>query len=385
MKIRDNIEYVGVTDNQIDLFEGQYHVPNGVSYNSYVIIDEKIAIMDSVDAIASENWLNNIKIVLKGRKPDYLIVSHLEPDHGGSIECLIKEYPDITLIGNVKTKGMLPLFFDTDYSEKMEVVKENDTLNLGAHELVFMMAPMVHWPEVMVSYEKNSKVLFSADGFGKFGTLDTDENWDDEARRYYLNIVGKYGVQVQNLLKKASTLDIEVIAPLHGPVLKENLNHYLGLYDKWSRYESESNGVLIACASIHKNTYEACLKLKEELEILGCKDICLIDLARFDEAEALSKAFYYKKMVLACSTYDGGLFPPMESFLNHLKAKTYRNRIIGLMENGSWAPMANKKMIESLSLMKDLDICEHNVTLKGKMKDANLMDIKELAAEILNK
>ncbi|MBR2403615.1 MAG: FprA family A-type flavoprotein [Lachnospiraceae bacterium] len=381
--ITDSILYVGVDDKTIDLFESQYVVPNGISYNSYVILDEKVTLMDTVDSRATEKWLDNLDKALDGRGVDYLVVSHMEPDHAGNIKNLIDRYPDMQIVGNAKTFAMIPQFFDVDITEKSVTVKEGDTLSLGKHTLQFFMAPMVHWPEVMVAYEQSEKILFSADGFGKFGALDTDEAWTCEARRYYFNIVGKYGAQVQALLKKAATLDIQMICPLHGPILKEDLGYYIGKYDIWSKYEPEDEGVFIAYASIHGNTAKAAKKLAEMLEEKGAKRVAIADLARDDMAEAVEDAFRHDKLVLASSTYDGGLFPCMEDFLSHLKAKNFQKRTVGLMENGTWAPMAAKKMKEYLEGMKEITICEPVVTIKSAMKEDTLKVMEELAEKLI--
>ena len=381
--ITDSILYVGVDDKTIDLFESQYVVPNGISYNSYVILDEKVALMDTVDNRATEEWLANLDNALSGRSIDYLVVSHMEPDHAGNIKNLIDRYPEMKIVGNAKTFAMIPQFFDVDIAERSVAVKEGDTLSLGKHTLQFFMAPMVHWPEVMVAYEQSEKILFSADGFGKFGALDTDEAWTCEARRYYFNIVGKYGAQVQALLKKASTLDIRRICPLHGPILKEDLGYYIGKYDIWSKYEPEDEGVFIAFASIHGNTAKAAKKLAEMLEEKGAKRVAIADLARDDIAEAVEDAFRHDKLVLASSTYDGGLFPCMEDFLSHLKAKNFQKRTVALMENGTWAPMAAKKMREYLEGMREITICEPVVTIKSAMKEETLKVMKELAEKLV--
>ena len=381
--ITDSILYVGVDDKTIDLFESQYEVPNGISYNSYVILDEKVALMDTVDSRATEEWLDNLDKALAGRSIDYLVVSHMEPDHAGNIKNLIDRYPEMKIVGNAKTFAMIPQFFDVDITDRSVAVKEGDTLSLGKHILQFFMAPMVHWPEVMVAYEQSEKILFSADGFGKFGALDTDEAWTCEARRYYFNIVGKYGAQVQALLKKAATLDIQMICPLHGPILKEDLGYYIGKYDIWSKYEPEDEGVFIAYASIHGNTAKAAKKLAEMLEQKGAKRVAIADLARDDMAEAVEDAFRHDKLVLASATYDGGLFPCMEDFLSHLKAKNFQKRTVGLMENGTWAPMAAKKMREVLEGMKEITICEPTVTIKSAMKEETLKVMEELAEKLV--
>lgn len=381
MFVTDSVKYIGVDDKDIDLFESQYVVPEGVSYNSYVIIDEKITIMDTVDARATEEWLANLDKALEGKKPEYLVVSHLEPDHAANIRRVAEIYPDMKLIGNAKTFQMLPQFFeDFDISDRTVVVKEGDEISIGSHTLQFFMAPMVHWPEVMVTYEKSEKILFSADGFGKFGAIDSDddEGWACEARRYYINIVGKYGAQVQALLKKAATLDIEIICPLHGPVLNENLGYYIEKYDIWSSYRPEDEGVLVAYASIHGNTAQAAKKCAEMLEAKGIENVDLMDLSRDDMAEAIEAAFQYDRMVLACATYDGGLFPVMEDFLNHLKSKNYQKRKVALIENGSWAPMAAKKMTDMLQTMKEIEICDKTVTIKSAVKQSDIAEIQAL-------
>ena len=381
--ITDSILYVGVDDKTIDLFESQYEVPNGISYNSYVILDEKVALMDTVDSRATEEWLDNLDKALAGRSIDYLVVSHMEPDHAGNIKNLIDRYPEMKIVGNAKTFAMIPQFFDVDITDRTVSVKEGDALSLGKHTLQFFMAPMVHWPEVMVAYEQSEKILFSADGFGKFGALDTDEAWTCEARRYYFNIVGKYGAQVQALLKKAATLDIQMICPLHGPILKEDLGYYIGKYDIWSKYEPEDEGVFIAYASIHGNTAKAAKKLAEMLEQKGAKRVAIADLARDDMAEAVEDAFRHDRLVLASATYDGGLFPCMEDFLSHLKAKNFQKRTVGLMENGTWAPMAAKKMREYLEGMKEITICEPVVTIKSAMKEETLKVMEELVEKLV--
>lgn len=383
MKISNSVVYIGVNDKTIDLFESQYKVPNGVSYNSYVILDEKVAVMDTVDKRATKEWLENLSEALQGRSVDYLVVSHLEPDHASNIQKLAELYPDMKIVGNAKIFSMLPQFFTLDVSERSVVVKEGDTLNLGSHTLQFFMAPMVHWPEVMVEYEQSEKILFSADGFGKFGALDVEEEWTDEARRYFINIVGKYGTQVQNLLKKAATLDIQMICPLHGPVLKENLGYYIDKYLTWSSYEPEEEGVVIAYASIHGNTAKAAEKLSEILKEKGAKAVRNFDLARDDMAEAVAEAFRYDKLVLMSPTYDGALFPCMEDFLYHLKVKTYKKRSVGIVENGSWAPMAGKLMKAYLETMKDIQICEPVVSIKSVMKEADEKNLEALAEAIL--
>lgn len=383
MKISNSVVYIGVNDKTIDLFESQYKVPNGVSYNSYVILDEKVAVMDTVDKRVTEQWLENLSQALNGRSVDYLVVSHLEPDHASNIQKLAELYPNMKIVGNAKIFSMLPQFFTMDFSDRSVVVKEGDTLSLGSHTLQFFMAPMVHWPEVMVEYEQSEKILFSADGFGKFGALDVEEDWTDEARRYFINIVGKYGTQVQNLLKKAATLDIQTICPLHGPVLKENLGYYIDKYLTWSSYEPEEEGVVIAYASIHGNTAKAAEKMAEILKEKGAKAVRSFDLAREDMAEAVSEAFRYDKLILMSPTYDGALFPCMEDFLYHLKVKTYKKRTVGIVENGSWAPMAGKLMKAYLETLKDIQICEPVVSIKSVMKEADEKNLETLAEALL--
>ena len=381
--ISDSIKYIGVDDTTLDLFESQYIVPNGVSYNSYLILDEKIAVMDTVDARKTKEWFDNLDKELKERVPDYLIVSHLEPDHSANIQLFTEKYKEAKLVLSAKAKAMLPQFFNIEgLDERCIVVKEGEELDLGNHHLKFIMAPMVHWPEVMVEYETTEKVLFSADGFGKFGALSHEEDWACEARRYYFNIVGKYGAPVQALLKKASTLDIEMICPLHGPILKDNLDYYLNKYQIWSSYQSEDEGVLVASASIHGNTKEVALKIVDLLKEKGVK-VAFTDLTRDDMAEAVEDAFRYSKMILAGATYDGGVFAPMEDFLHRLQHKGYQNKKVGLIENGSWAPLANKVMKDLLSPMKNITICENTVTIKSTYKDENLEAINNLIEEII--
>ncbi len=377
MEIAKDTFYIGVDDHDIDLFEGQYIVPNGISYNSYVIMDEKIAVMDTVDLRGEDEWFSKLSEVLGGRKPDYLVVSHMEPDHSGSILRLVKEFPDVTLVGNAKTFTFMSQFFNIDLTDKKLVVKEGDTLKLGGHELSFIMAPMVHWPEVMVTYDSSSKILYSADGFGKFGTLDTDEDWTCEARRYYMNIVGKYGAQVQALLKKFAARDIQTICPLHGPILKENLGYYIGKYDVWSSYMPEDKGIVIACASIHGNTKKAAYKLAEKLESKGEK-VSVFDLSRDDIAEVVEDAFRYDRLVLASPTYDGGLFPAMDMFLARLKSKGYKKRKVGFMENGTWAPMAAKHMRAIVETLQDIEIIEPVVTIRSALNDDSEKMMDEL-------
>lgn len=378
----DSVKYIGANDRELDLFEGQYPIPNGVSYNSYVIIDEKIAVMDTVDARKGDQWLENLEEQLGGRTPNYLVVSHLEPDHSANIKTFTQKYPSAVLVGNAKTFQMLPQFFDIDAAVEKLTVKEGDTLSLGRHELTFIMAPMVHWPEVMVEYESCEKILFSADGFGKFGALDADEDWACEARRYYFNIVGKYGGPVQTLLKKAAKLEIKTICPLHGPVLTENLSYYINLYDIWSSYKPETDGVFIACASVYGNTKNAALKLKELLEEKGIKT-AFSDLTRDDVAEAVEDAFKYPVTVLAAASYDGGVFPPMESFLCHLKSKAFQGRKIGIIENGSWAPSAARTMKGMLESMKNITVCENTVTVKSAFRESDIPALEALADELL--
>ena len=381
--ISDSVLYIGVDDKTLDLFESQYEIPNGVSYNSYVILDDKVTVMDTVDARATEEWLANLEGALAGKNVDYLVVSHMEPDHAASIGILAEKYPDMKLVGNAKTFAMISQFFTVDLSNRQVVVKEGDTLNIGSHTLQFFMAPMVHWPEVMVTYEQSEKILFSADGFGKFGALDTDEPWTCEARRYYFNIVGKYGVQVQALLKKAAALDIQMICPLHGPILKEDLEYYIGKYDIWSKYEPEDEGVFIAYASIHGNTAKAAKKMAEILEAKGAKRVAIADLSRDDMAEAVEDAFRHDKLFLACATYDNEMFPCMEDFLSHLKAKNYQKRTVALMENGSWGPMAGKRMQAILETMKDITICEPMITIKSVMTEENVKQMESLAEHLV--
>ena len=381
--ISDSIKYIGVDDTTLDLFESQYIVPNGVSYNSYIILDEKVAVMDTVDARKIDEWFSNLTNTLNGRTVDYIVISHLEPDHAANIQMLAEKYPQAKLVLSAKAKAMLPQFFDiADLDSRCMAVAEGEELSLGSHTLKFFMAPMVHWPEVMVEYETTEKVLFSADGFGKFGALSADEDWACEARRYYFNIVGKYGAPVQALLKKAATLDIQTICPLHGPILKENLGYYIGKYMTWSSYEPEDEGVLVACASIHGNTKKAAEKMVEILKGKGVK-VAFTDLTRDDMAEAIEDAFRYSKLVIAAASYDGGVFPPMEDFLNRLGHKAYQKRKVGIIENGSWAPVAAKSMKAILDTMKDLTICDTVVSIKSTMKDADVAAMNALADELL--
>ena len=381
-KITDSILYVGVDDKDLDLFESQYVVPNGVSYNSYVILDEKVTLMDTVDQRATKEWLENLDAVLEGRTIDYLVVSHMEPDHAANAKTLIDKFPNMKIVGNAKTFAMMSQFFDVDLTGRSVVVKEGDTLNLGALTLQFIMAPMVHWPEVMVTYEQSEKILFSADGFGKFGALDVEESWACEARRYYFNIVGKYGAQVQALLKKAATLDIKMICPLHGPILKENLAFYIDKYNTWSSYEPEDEGVFVAYASIHGNTAEAAKEFVEMLRKNGAEKVVIADLSREDMAEAVEDAFRYSKLVVAAASYDAGVFPCMEDFLHHLKAKNYQKRTVGIIENGSWAPSAAKQMKAILEGMKNITICEPVVTIKSTLNETSRKAMEELAKEL---
>ena len=382
--ISDSVIYVGVDDKTIDLFESQYVVPNGVSYNSYVILDDKIAIMDTVDRRATDEWMANVEKALDGRKPDYLVIQHLEPDHAGSIEVLAEKYPDMKFVSNPKLFGMMGQFFEFDFASRQVVFNEGESLNLGKHTLTFVMAPMVHWPEVMVTYESSEKILFSADGFGKFGALDTEEDWDCEARRYYINIVGKYGANVMALLKKAATLDIATICPLHGPILKEDLGHYIGKYMTWASYEPEDEGVTIAYGSIHGNTAKAAKLLGEMLEKRGQK-VSLFDLARDDMAEAIEDAFRYDKLVIASVTYDAGVFPAVEDFVYHLKLKNNQNRTIGIMQNGSWGPVAGKKIKETVETFKNVKIVDPMVTIRSTLKEGNLKAMETLADALVAK
>ena len=381
--VTNDIRYIGVDDKTLDLFESQYVVPNGVSYNSYVILDDKVAVMDTVDRRKTTEFLANLRQALAGRQPDYLVVQHMEPDHSASIQALVEQYPDVQLVASAKALQMLSLYFTGLDLSRAVTVKEGDTLSLGRHELTFISAPMVHWPEVMMTYDKCDKVLFSADGFGKFGALDADEDWDCEARRYYFNIVGKYGPQVQSVLKKAAGLDIRIICPLHGPVLKENLGHYLNKYDIWSSYGVESEGVFIACASIHGHTAAAMEKLAEILKAKGCPKVAMADLTRDDTAKALENAFRYGKVVLAAASYNAGVMPAMEDFLHHLKGKNYQKRTVALVENGSWAPTAARTMREILGQTKDITVVEPAVTIRGALKDSDLPALEALADAIL--
>lgn len=382
-KVTEEIINIGVNDREITLFEGQYEVKNGMAYNSYVILDEQVVVMDTVDPRATQEWLQNLEEAVGARAVDYLVIQHMEPDHGGSIMQLIQRYPAMKIVGNAKTFQMLQQFFEVDPGEKAVIVKEGDTLCTGKHTLQFFMAPMVHWPEVMVTYDQTEKVLFSADGFGKFGTRDADEDWTCEARRYYINICGKYGMQVQALLKKAAALEISTICPLHGPVLTEQLGYYIDKYQVWSSYEPEDEGVLIACASIHGHTLQAAKKMKEILEQKGAKKVVLSDLTRDDLHEAVEDAFRYSHMIIAAASYDASVFPPMEDFLSRLKSKNYQKRKVGIIENGSWAPTAAKSMKALLEGAKQLSIAEPVVTIKSAMKAEDLPQMEALAEELL--
>ena len=381
--VTKDIRYIGVNDHELDLFEGQYIIPNGMAYNSYVILDEQVAVMDTVDASKTAEFLTNLERELQGRTPDYLVVQHVEPDHAGSIRALLEKYPGVRIVATAKALQMLPQYLNLDLSGAL-TVKEGDKLSLGRHELTFITAPMVHWPEVMLTYDSADKVLFSADAFGKFGALDAEEDWDCEARRYYFNIVGKYGPQVQALLKKAAALDIQIICPLHGPVLKEDLGHYLEKYQIWSSYGVESEGVFIAWASLHGNTAAAARKLGEILTAKGCPKVAMTDLAREDMAEALEDAFRYGKVILCASSYNAGVAPCMEDFLHHLMGKGYQKRTVGLVENGSWAPSAAKTMKGLLEQMKNITVLENAVTIRGALKESDLPALEALADAILN-
>ena len=383
--ITETIKYIGVDDTDIDLFESQYVVPNGVSYNSYVIFDEKVAIMDTVDPRKGAEWIENLQTALDGRKPDYLVVQHLEPDHAGNIAKVMALYPDMQVVASDKAVKMLPQFFyDTQFEGRVIGVKEGGTLSLGGRTLHFVMAPMVHWPEVMVSYDSKEKVLFSADGFGKFGALSHDEEWACEARRYYFNICGKYGGPVQTLLKKAATLDIAIICPLHGPILTENLGYYLGLYNTWSKYEPETEGVLVAYASIHGNTAEAARKFADMLRARGAEKVVVCDLARCDMAEAVEDAFRYSKLVVAAASYDSDVFPPMHDFLHHLAIKGFCKRRIGIIENGSWAPSAGRAMRNIIDRFKDVQVVEPMVSITSRLKPQDIPALEQLADDLLN-
>lgn len=382
MNITKDIKYIGVNDRNIDLFEGQYVVPEGMAYNSYIIFDEKIAVMDTVDAAFTHEWLDNIESALEGKKPDYLIVQHMEPDHSANIVNFLKTYPEATIVSSQKAFKMMKNFFGNDFEDKRVVVGDGDSLALGQHVLTFVAAPMVHWPEVIVTYDSKDKVLFSADGFGKFGALDADEDWACEARRYYFGIVGKYGAQVQALLKKAAGLDIEIICPLHGPILTENLGYYLGLYNTWSSYQPEEEGIMIAYTSVYGNTKKAVLLLADKLKAKGCPKVVVNDLARCDMAEAVEDAFRYSKIVLATTTYNSEIFPFMREFINHLTERNYQNRMIGFIENGSWAPLAAKVMKGMFEKSKNLTFCENKVSIMSAMNEENSQELEALAEEL---
>ena len=388
-EITKDIRYIGVDDTTLDLFEGQYIIPEGISYNSYVIMDEKIAVMDTADARMTKEWMANLEEALEGKQPDYVVVLHMEPDHAGSLKALVEKYPNIKIVGNTKTFMFMGQFFDMDIEDNKVLVNEGDVLSLGTHELTFINAPMVHWPEVMVAYDNISKVLFAADGFGKFGALNGEivlqdsSTWSCEARRYYFNIVGKYGMQVQALLKKAAALDIQMICPLHGPVLKDDLGFFIGKYDTWSSYKPEDKGVFIAYASIHGNTAKAAKKMAELLKETGEEKVAITDLTRDDIAEAVEDAFRYDRIVLAASSYDGSVFTSMEVFLNRLAQKGYKNRKVAIIENGTWAPSAARKMKEIIGTMKDIEIFDRVVTIKSSMKDETVVEMQQLAKEIV--
>lgn len=382
MFVTEDIRYIGVNDHDVDLFEGQYTVENGMSYNSYVILDEKVAVMDTVDAHFGVEWLQNLETELNGRRPDYLVVQHMEPDHSANIAVFMETYPEAQIVSSAKAFVMMQQFFGTDFPERKVVVGEGSTLKLGRHTLTFVTAPMVHWPEVIVTYDSTDKVLFSADGFGKFGALDVEEDWADEARRYYIGIVGKYGAQVQALLKKAAALDISIICPLHGPVLNENLGYYLDKYNTWSSYAVEDEGVVIAYTSIYGHTKEAVEELAEKLNQRGCPNVVVADLARCDMAEVVADAFRYSKLVLATTTYNATIFPYMQSFIDHLTARNYQGRTVGMMENGAWAPMAAKVMKKMLETSKNLTYTDTTVTVKCALNDASRAQIDALADEL---
>ena len=381
-KISESIKYIGANDDELKVFENQYDLPNGMAYNSYLIKDEKVVVMDTIVRRKTDEWLRNLENELQGRNVDYLVISHLEPDHAGSIKIFLDKYPETTIIGNNKTFEMLPQFFDINQDTKKIVVKEGDTLNIGKHTLTFIMAPMVHWPEVMVTYEQTEKVLFSADAFGKFGIIEDNDDWACEARRYYFGIVGKFGVPVQTLLNKAKKLDIKTICPLHGPVLKENLEYYINKYDIWSSYKPEDEGILIVCASIYGHTMEAAKKLEEILKEKGVEKVVLTDLANDDIDEAVEDAFRYSKVVLAASSYNSRVFPPMEHFLNKLKDRNYQNRTMAIIENGSWSPSAAKAIKEIVSNMKNINLLDKTITIKSAMKESNVKELEQLADEL---
>lgn len=382
MEITESVRYVGVNDHSIDLFEGMYKVKNGMAYNSYVILDEKVAILDTVDGAFKAKWLNNLKSALKDKIPDYLIVQHMEPDHSANILELVEAYPNVKIVSTSKSFAMMKNYFGTDFAGRQVIVKDGDKLDLGHHKLVFVTAPMVHWPEVMVTYERTEKLLFSADAFGKFGALDREEEWACEARRYYFGIVGKYGVQVQNLLKKLADYEIKTICPLHGPILKENLKYYLELYNVWSSYQAETDGVMIAYTSVYGNTKGAVELLEKELKAQGCNEVAVTDLARGDRFEAVEDAFRYKKLVLATTTYNGEIFPFMRDFIQDITERNYQNRTVGFIENGSWAPMATKVMRGMLEKCKDLQYTQANVKLLSSLSEENRKEIKALAKEL---
>lgn len=381
-KVTDSVLYIGVDDKDIDLFESQYEVPNGISYNSYLIKDDKYVVMDTVDARRTDEWLEKLEAALEGHTPDYLVVQHMEPDHSGSIKAIADKYPEMKLVGNAKTFVMMNQFLDCDFGDRKVIVKEKDTLELGSHTLQFFFAPMVHWPEVMVTYELTEKILFSADSFGTFGALSADEDWLCEARRYYFNIVGKYGIQVQGLLKKAAALDLSIICPLHGAVLTENLSYYIEKYNTWSSYEPEDKGILVAFASIHGNTANAAKEFAKILEKKGAEKVVVTDLSRDDMSKAVENAFRYDRLVLAAASYDGGVFPCMEDFLNRLSHKNYKKRTVAIIENGTWAPSAARTMKAIIETMKDITLCENTVTIKSALKENDIPALEKLAAEL---
>ena len=381
--ISNAVRYIGVDDHELDLFEGQYIIPNGIAYNSYVVLDEKIAILDTVDGRFADEWQQNLDAELQGKTPDYLIISHMEPDHSAVISQMLERYPNLTGVCSARALPMMQRFFTTDYTSRMLVVNEGDTLSLGAHTLQFFMAPMVHWPEVMVTFEQSEGILFSADAFGKFGALDADEAWTCEARRYYFNICGKYGAQVQALLKKAAALDIKTICPLHGPILNENLEYYLNIYNTWSSYQAEDKGIFIAYCSLHGNTAKAALALEEIIASKSNIRVATADIAREDMAEALEDAFRHDRLVLAAPTYDGGIMPVMDTFIHHLMAKNYQNRTVGIIENGSWAPAAGRKMCEMMQSLKDITVLQPIVTVESTVKDSTMEQLNALADQLL--
>ena len=381
--ISNAVHYIGVDDHELDLFEGQYIIPNGIAYNSYVVLDEKIAILDTVDGRFADEWQQNLDAELQGKTPDYLIISHMEPDHSAVISQMLERYPNLTGVCSARALPMMQRFFTTDYTSRMLVVNEGDTLSLGAHTLQFFMAPMVHWPEVMVTFEQSEGILFSADAFGKFGALDADEAWTCEARRYYFNICGKYGAQVQALLKKAAALDIKTICPLHGPILSENLEYYLNIYNTWSSYQAEDKGIFIAYCSLHGNTAKAALALEEIIASKSNIRVATADIAREDMAEALEDAFRHDRLVLAAPTYDGGIMPVMDTFIHHLMAKNYQNRTVGIIENGSWAPVAGRKMCEMMQSLKGITVLQPIVTVESTVKDSTMEQLNALADQLL--